>query len=106
MSKPITAVAVERKMTTREAADFHLRMLGKPFGAWHKRRKPPKRRLSGGGVSSFVGECCTLPRVKEPSLAWRAASGLSRPCLECGKAHDNGNAFCSSDCCRDWKSRN
>lgn len=38
MSKPVSAVCVEQKMTPKETADFHLRKCGVPFGAWHKPR--------------------------------------------------------------------
>lgn len=56
MSKPISAVAVERKMTKREAADFHLRMAGKPFGAWHKPKRVSEVQAKFGvGIPFNVG---------------------------------------------------
>ena len=39
MSKSVSAICVSCPMNKAEAAVFHLHVLGKPFGAWHKPRR-------------------------------------------------------------------
>ena len=51
-SKSLSAVAVSRPMSAADAAVFHLQKLGKPFGAWHKRKGPGR---SYGGVPFNIG---------------------------------------------------
>lgn len=38
MSKSVSAVTVVRKMTPKEADEFHIQKCGQRFSRWHKRR--------------------------------------------------------------------
>jgi len=56
MSKPVSAVAVAEPMKPGEAAAFHLRVLGKPFGSWHKPKAFNEAQLKFGvGIPFNVG---------------------------------------------------
>lgn len=72
MSKSVSAVRVERPMTEKEQADFHLRKLGEPFGAWHKRKLG---NLSRGWGAPFNRGSNRAKRARRAKLERRCSCG-------------------------------
>ncbi len=85
-SKTLSAVTAERKMTPKEAADFHLRKCGVPFGAWHKPRwsrvTSPQQAKFGPGYT-FKSGSNAAKRARRAKLEERCDCGRKRKNCGC-----------------------
>ena len=41
-----------------------------------------------------------------PGMSRGPVEKPKRPCLRCGKEHRHNNAWCSAECCREWRRLN
>jgi hypothetical protein len=41
--------------------------------------------------------------IRDPKYGVTDTRRPFRPCLNCGKNHNNANSFCSKECCKEYK---